>query len=386
METKNLEVVLKLTERCNIDCKYCYVFNGVDDSYKTDPPILSHEGCIEVASYLRQACKELNLEKLQIDFHGGEPMLIGKRRFAKYCEIFNETVGTVVDLSLAIQTNATLIDAEWIDLFIKYNVSPGVSLDGNKLINDKNRIDFKGRGTYDKTVFGLDLLKSAYDAGEINSLGVLCVIDPENSAKDIYQHFVHDLGIKTMDFLLPDLSYDTIGTRDTTSDGKFLCELFDCWVEDDNPEIFIRTLNSIMSLLMGGRSKVIGFGQEVPLAVGISTNGTVGPDDTLRSCGTDFYTTSFNVSDSTLVDFIASNKMSSILKAGQSIPDSCKSCCWETTCGGGHLIHRYSKLNQFENPSVLCNGLKTLYAHIAAYLVNNGLHINLLKKNLKLIA
>ena len=201
MDTKNLEVVLKLTERCNIDCTYCYVFNGVDDSYKTDPPKLTPEKCIEVASYLRQASESLNLKKLQIDFHGGEPMLIGKRRFSEYCEVFNEVLGSVVDLSLAIQTNATLIDEEWVRLFSKYKVSPGVSLDGNKLINDKNRIDFKGRGTYDKTVNGLNLLRSAYDAGKIDSLGVLCVINPQNSAKEIYEHFVHDLGIRTMDFL-----------------------------------------------------------------------------------------------------------------------------------------------------------------------------------------
>lgn len=384
MSEKNLEVVLKLTERCNLNCTYCYVFNGVDDSYKMHPPILSPEKCIEVAKYLRQACESLNLNKLQIDFHGGEPMLIGKQRFAEYCEIFQNTLNSVVDLSLAIQTNATLIDSEWVDLFSNYKVSPGVSLDGTKLINDKNRIDFEGRGTYDKTVFGLKLLKSAYDEGKIDSLGVLCVINPENSAKDIYQHFVHDLGIRTMDFLLPDLNHDTIGERDTTLDGQFLCDLFDCWAKDDNPKIFIRTLNSIMSLLMGGRSKVMGFGQEVPLAVGISTDGTVGPDDILRACGTEFYSTNFNIHDSTLSEFLSSNKMKSILNAGKNIPDPCKNCCWETTCGGGHLIHRFSKQTGFEKESVLCGGLKELYAHIGAYLVNNGLPIKLLKKNLKL--
>ena len=137
---------------------------------------------------------------------------------------------------------------------------------------------------------------------------------------------------------------------------------------------------------MGGRSKVIGFGQEVPLAVGISTSGTVGPDDTLRSCGTDFYATTYNVSNSTLLDFLSSENMNSILKAGQATPAGCENCCWKTTCGGGHLIHRYSKQNLFEKPSVLCSGLKILYAHVASFLINKGMPIELLKKNLKLVA
>jgi len=34
---KTIEVVLKLTERCNIDCTYCYVFNKGDESYKKHP-------------------------------------------------------------------------------------------------------------------------------------------------------------------------------------------------------------------------------------------------------------------------------------------------------------------------------------------------------------
>lgn len=386
MNVNNLEVILKLSERCNINCTYCYVFNGADNSFKRHPPILSRDICSQTSKYLRESINNLSIKKLQIDFHGGEPMLVGKSRFAEYCNILRNELAPIVDLSFAIQTNATLIDLEWIDLFSEFRVSPGVSLDGTKILNDKNRIDFQGRGTYDKTVNGLKLLQTAYNEDRINSLGVLCVINPENCAKEIYRHFVHDLRLETMDFLLPDLNHNTIGTRDPLRDGQFLCDLFDCWVEDDNPKVFIRTLNSVMSLLLGGRSKVIGFGQEVPFAISIATDGTVGPDDTLRSCGTDFYATNYNVSNSTLMDFIASKKLRTILEAGKTLPSICESCCWQATCGGGHLIHRYSESDLFSNPSVMCNGLKHLYSHVSAFLINNGMPLKSLKKNLKLTA
>lgn len=386
MKIRTLEVVLKLAERCNIDCTYCYVFNGNDQSYKKHPPILREEQCVAVANFLASACRENEIEKLQIDFHGGEPMLLGKRRFSAYCEIFEKYLTPVTELSLAIQTNATMVDDEWVDIFSKYQVSPGISLDGTKELNDKNRVDFKGRGTYEKTIHGFNLLKNAFDQGDINSLGVLCVIDPENSATEIYNHFVHTLGVKTMDFLLPDLTYDTIGSRDRAAEGVFLCELFDRWVEDDNPDVFIRSLNSVVSLLMGGRSKVIGFGQEMPLAIGIATDGTIAPDDTLRSCGEKFYTSEFNVSSHTLSDFFNSPQMLGVLNAGKSTPEECTSCCWESLCGGGHLVHRYSEEQAFKQKSVLCTGLKVLYAHIGAYLVNRGMPVKLMQRNLKLAA
>lgn len=384
MYNSKLEVVLKLTERCNLNCSYCYVFNGINDSYKNHPPILSPQKCLSVAKYLQEACKSLSIKKLQIDFHGGEPLLIGKRRFSEYCEIFHTFLNPIVELSFAIQTNATLVDNEWIKIFSKYKVSPGVSLDGNKVLNDKNRIDLKGRGTYDSTIAGFNLLKLAYEQRKIDSLGVLCVIHPQSNATKIYNHFVHDLGIKTMDFLLPDLTHNTIGHRDKELDGKFLCELFDSWAMDENPEIFIRILNSIVSLMFGGRSKVIGFGKESLVAIGISTDGGVGPDDTLRSCGTEYYSTEYNVENSTLKDFLLSEKMKDILQAQMNTPEKCSNCCWEQICGGGHLIHRFSKENGFNNESILCESLKKIYAHVGSYLINNGMPFHLLEKNLKL--
>ena len=36
---KALTVILKLTERCNLNCAYCYYFNGNDHSFKSKPAV-----------------------------------------------------------------------------------------------------------------------------------------------------------------------------------------------------------------------------------------------------------------------------------------------------------------------------------------------------------
>ena len=61
----------------------------------------------------------------------------------------------------AIQTNGTLINGRWIDLFRRYDVKIGLSLDGPAFIHDFHRKDRLGRGTHARVMAGADQLRSA---------------------------------------------------------------------------------------------------------------------------------------------------------------------------------------------------------------------------------
>jgi uncharacterized protein len=65
------------------------------------------------------------------------------------------------DLPLAhsFQTNGTLINEVWCDFFIEEKVNLGVSIDGPKRFHDRNRLTRSGRGTFDKTIAGIRLLR-----------------------------------------------------------------------------------------------------------------------------------------------------------------------------------------------------------------------------------
>lgn len=380
-DLSKLEVIFKLAGNCNINCTYCYVYNGQDTSYKGQPSIASFEVVNQAALFLRAGCLQLGLRALQIDFHGGEPLLVGKHRFREICRSFRNSLDPIVDLRLAIQTNATLVDEDWVNLFEEFRVSPGVSLDGPQPYNDKYRVDFQGRGTYQRVVRGLSLLQTAIVEGRLDSLGVLAVVNPSHSGAHTYKHLVHELNIRTLDFLLPDSTHDAF-TENATHYGKYLCEIFDSWAEDDDPEIRVRILNSVMSLLLGGRSKVVGFGQEMPLAITIAADGTLGVDDTLRSCGTDYYSTGLNITTCDLHEFLNHRHMREIAESNKVLPEVCSKCCWKRVCGGGHLVHRYSRRDGFNNKSILCEGLKLFYSHVAAYLLEKGLSVDFLIEKL----
>ncbi len=379
-----LEVILKVAERCNINCTYCYVFNGQDDSFKYHSKHINVDTVYSLALFLREACLLNSIKVIQIDYHGGEPLLIGKSNFSNYCEIFQNQLHDITKLVFCLQTNATLIDREWVDIFEYFDVKVSTSLDGPKYINDIGRVGFKGEGTYDQTLKGLKLLQEAHNRGKIDPVGVICVINPSIDASVIYNHFVHELKLELLEFLLPDQTHDTFNIQNRGTYSKYLIELFNNWVKDDNPKIKIRILNSAISLLLGGKSYVIGFGNDLGEAITISSDGDISPDDILRSTGTNIMNTGLKVNVNTFYDYQKFHFSSLTNTINKTINNECTNCCWYKACGATHPIHRFSKLDGFSNKSVYCDDMKFYFAHISKFLLSKGLPLELLIKNLSI--
>jgi uncharacterized protein len=57
------------------------------------------------------------------------------------------------------QTNGILIDEKWCAFFAEERVNVGVSIDGPKHLHDQSRVTRSGRGTFDKTISGIRLLR-----------------------------------------------------------------------------------------------------------------------------------------------------------------------------------------------------------------------------------
>ena len=87
-----------------------------------------------------------------LTFHGGEPLLAGKDFYRWILPILRERFG--LSIHIGIQSNLWAVDDEFAELFSKYMVSVGTSLDGPKDMCDGQR----GTGYYDKTMAGMELL------------------------------------------------------------------------------------------------------------------------------------------------------------------------------------------------------------------------------------
>src|SRR5262249_35396098 len=96
----------------------------------------------------------------------------------------------------SVQTNATLITDEWLELFEQYGVEVGVSLDGPRDIHDQRRKNWSGQGSFARSLLGVQRLKVR---GIPFSL--LCVLHEAalTGADDIF-HFFADLAPSEVPF------------------------------------------------------------------------------------------------------------------------------------------------------------------------------------------
>jgi len=379
----NLSLVLKFTKRCNLNCSYCYYFNGLDQTFKERPAILSSNVLEEIICFLENGIIDLDIKELSISIHGGEPLLMRKDKFIYICEQFYKRLSIKLSkFSLVLQTNGTLIDKEWIEIFKQFKITLGISLDGNAESHDKYRIYHSGKGSYNKVEKAIKLLQH-----ENYDFGILSVIDPSNNSEIIYNHIIKHLNITGTDFLWPDFTHDRLPKYSAIQYGEFITNIFKIWIKDDNPSIQIRFLSSYLSLFLGGTSLIYGVGSHTNISdlhlISIRSDGEIGPSDELMS--TDPLTvtlTKKTVRDTNLKEFFNIPIFTELTKAFSQVPDSCKSCCWEKCCGGGSITNRFSTKNRFNNPSIYCEGLKIFFSNLFQYLIKSGVPINLIKQNL----
>lgn len=379
---KHLIVILKTVERCNLNCKYCYFFNGGDESFKRHPAFISDKVIHQLVSCIIASNKDLGINNVSIIFHGGEPTLQPVDKFDAMCSFFTKELSPFVQLNMSIQTNATLISEKWIAAFSKHNISVGVSLDGPKEYNDVERVDHHNVGSYDLVKKGIDLLNEAVKCGKISDIGALCVINPENDGRVIYRHFIDELHFSRIDFLLPDATHDDTPNQSAEKYGRYLCAILDEWTKDNNNGIVVRYLQSILRIMGGMRTTLISIGPELNdvYPITVSSNGEISPDDTLRIANSGKLMQLSDIWSISFKDFFELPTLKKLRESKSNLPKECIECCWKKVCYGGSYIHRYSKENGFENPSVFCEGLKMIYAKSAAFLLKSGLPFSSLQE------
>ena len=146
-------VVLQSTGFCNIDCSYCYLPGR---AVKQTMDL----GTVRELSQLIFDKTLLNRE-LDIVWHAGEPLTLPPSYYAEAVEILEEARPREIIAHYGVQTNGTLIDDEWIDLFRRHKFTVGVSLDGPRDLHDRCRKFRNGLGSHDRVIAGISKLQAA---------------------------------------------------------------------------------------------------------------------------------------------------------------------------------------------------------------------------------
>ncbi len=341
-------VVFKpIGDACNIRCSYCPTRN-------VDIGRLAEFAAIEriLLNSIQGTAKEVD-----ITIHGGEPLLVGKSRMR---QILVSIESLREQLAIAgrtyIQTNGTLLDREWAELFKAHSVGVGVSIDGSQSAHDLHRVDRHGKGTFTSVMKGLSALSQA----EIIP-GILFVLPDEPYLwpdvldvikSGLYSHI--DLEIK----------YAKCGSSYAREYGERLGELFECWLECRLPLSFSPNLfQSILDKIVLDGGSLCWVTGTCDRHVGVNQNGVLTPCCD-RLTGNAKYSFG-SLHETKIEDLLNSPKAIEFYQNASAMHEDCQQCNFRSVCNGGCVYYRIDGSGSAAGKDPLCSTYKVFFAHVA---------------------
>lgn len=352
--------LVKVASRCNLDCDYCYVYHHADQSWRSMPKFLCAEHRRAFAHRLAEYVAHSDLKQCAVILHGGEPLLAGAQILADFAALLRATCPVPVDVSM--QTNGLLLTDEALQILAAADIGVSLSLDGPKAANDKHRVTRKGRSSFEQTEQALIRLQNYPSV----FAGVIAVVDASTSAAELFEYF-NQFDVPRLDFLLPDAHWLRPPPGRNQDPGlyeQWLVAAFDVWF-DAYPHIPLRTFEALLDVCAGLPSGTDAFGFGDVSLLSIETDGSyhdldvlkVTEDGATRLIGTVLDTPISDVAKSAAIE----QHRRYLRKEGLS--QVCQACSIVDICGGGSLPHRFGQQG-FDNPTVYCNEMQRLVAHI----------------------
>ena len=138
---------LHIAHTCNLNCSYCFASQG---RYHGDRALMSFETGKRALDFLIE--NSGTRHNLEVDFFGGEPLMNFDvvKQLVAYARSVEKEAGK--NFRFTLTTNGMLIDDDVIDFANRECSNVVLSLDGRKEIHDRLRVDYAGKGSYDRIV------------------------------------------------------------------------------------------------------------------------------------------------------------------------------------------------------------------------------------------
>ena len=357
---------------CNLGCSYCYYLDKAE-IYSGREPRMSRE---MLEAVIRAYINTCETPEVTFNWHGGEPLVLGKD-FFKQVLAFEKKYADGKVINNTIQTNGTLIDREWAEIFKQGNFLTGISIDGPSEIHDKYRRDRRGGATLEKVLHAISILQEV--EADFNTMSTINK-ESEGKGLEVY-HFLKSIGSRFMQFMpvmehikdgriVPPDTPDAQMAPWSVSDvgfGKFMCDIFDEWIRTDVGKYFIGHFDAALARWCGMQPGTCAYAETCGGNAVIEHNGDVYvcdhyvyPDYKLG-----------NIQTNSLRDMLTSEKMIRFgISKRTALPDKCQSCRWRELCNGECPKHRFSSSEKGEKGlSALCRGYEMFHEHTAPYML-----------------
>ncbi len=138
---------IHIAHTCNLNCSYCFASQG---KYHGDRAVMSFEVGKQAFDFL--VANSGTRRNLEVDFFGGEPLMNWDvvKQLVQYARSIEKQYNK--NFRFTLTTNGMLIDDDVIEFANKEMSNVVLSLDGRKEIHDAKRVDYNGKGSWDKIV------------------------------------------------------------------------------------------------------------------------------------------------------------------------------------------------------------------------------------------
>lgn len=342
---------------CNMRCKYCFYADVTKNREVDNYGMMSGE---TLETMVKMALCYAD-DHCGFVFQGGEPTLVGLdfyRRLIRLQENYNIKN---VKISNSIQTNGYLIDDEWAKFFAENDFLVGLSLDGPKDIHDAFRLDAAGKGTHNRLMRSINILKK--HNVEFN---ILCVVNNyvARHGRRVYQFFKKS-GFNYIQFIPCIDPFDDSENHDYSLNsklyGNFLKAIFDLYYHDmlSGNYTSIRIFDTYIEMLMGFPPKTCGMSGVCTCYFTVEGDGTVFPCD--------FYVIDrYKMGNIHLQGFeqmATSEAAKRFVKESYHVDDRCRACKWFFICRGGCRRDREPFINGKASINKYCQSYKSFFEY-----------------------
>ena len=372
---------------CNLSCAYCYYLHKEE---LLKQPGIQKMSAEMLEQHIRQYIEAQTGDEVVFSWQGGEPTLLGLDFFRKVVALETEYKKPFQRIENDLQTNGTLLDAEWAAFLKQNNFLVGLSCDGPKQLHDHYRMTRGGEPTHDQVMAS---------AGLLRKLGVpfnaLCVVHRENAQYplDVYRFLTRELGAQRVQLIscvepkvfcevapqrwdvastpvidtpqarpgLPD-SVVTDWSVDPDDWGRFLCKVWDDWYRRDFGKVHVDLFETAVAQSNGLPSQRCITSEFCGKNMVVEHNGDV------FACDHYVYPEYRigNIRDTHWGDMAYSDRQMNFGFAKRdTLPQYCRQCPHLKLCWGECPKNRFVRTPDGKaGLNYLCPGLKRFYAHI----------------------
>jgi uncharacterized protein len=337
-------VVVQPTPFCNINCSYCYL-------PQRDVKSIIEQSTVS-ALFEKVFASGWTAEGLTVIWHAGEPLVVPVSFYETAFSAIEQMRLPSLRLRHSFQTNGMLITPQWCDLFKKWDVGVGVSIDGPKNLHDAHRVTRSGRGTFDKTLAGIRLLKR-----EQVPFHVISVLSRQgmNSPREMLDFFQSE-GIEDVCFNVEESEGDHVSDLFAADDAKasFKNFLSEFWrLSRQSGQIrFVREVDGMLPRIFRAEQSAMRNAQVEPFGMmNVDCHGNVSSfSPELLGLKNDGYRDFIvgNILTDSLEEMYRSCTMTAMSRDIAAGVAACRNHCeYFSVCGGGAPINKLAENGSF---------------------------------------